>query len=102
MSENQFRRVSLIVVGALFCGTSLFAQDNWNGFDYADALVPPKEILWGGVPRDGIPAIHNPIFVEAAEADFLSDSDRVLGLTRLTSNIDLQNNLLRALLSADR
>jgi len=72
----------IFVICALFCGTSLFAQDNRNGFDYADALVPPKEILWGGVPRDGIPAIHNPTFVEAAEADFLSDSDRVLGLMR--------------------
>ena len=72
----------IVVVGALFCCTSLYAQDNWNGFDYADALVPPKEILWGGVPRDGIPAIHNPIFVEASEADFLNDTDRVLGLTR--------------------
>ena len=72
----------IVVVCALFCGTSLFAQDNRNGFDYADALVPSKEILWGGVPRDGIPAIHNPVFVEAAAADFLSDTDRVLGLTR--------------------
>jgi len=73
---------ALIVVGALFCGTSLFAQDSRNGFDYGDALVPSKEILWGGVPRNGIPAINNPNFVEAAEADFLSDTDRVLGLTR--------------------
>jgi hypothetical protein len=72
----------IFVICALFCGTSLLAQDNWNGFNYADALVPPKEILWGGVPRDGIPAINNPIFVGPAEADFLSDSDRVLGLTR--------------------
>lgn len=74
--------IKLILVGVLVCGTSLFAQENRNGFDYSDALVPPKEILWGGVPRDGIPAIHNPTFVEAAEADFLSDNDRVLGLTR--------------------
>jgi hypothetical protein len=78
----MFTSRHIVVVCALFCGTSLFAQDNWNGFDYSDALVPPKEILWGGVPRDGIPAIHNPIFIEAAEADFLRDTDRVLGLTR--------------------
>ena len=29
------RGVRLIVIGALFCGTSLFAQENRNGFDYA-------------------------------------------------------------------
>ena len=81
-SHSNARGVWLIVVGVLFCGTSLFAQENRNGFDYSDALVPPKEILWGGVPRDGIPAIHNPTFIEAAEADFLSDTDRVLGLVR--------------------
>ena len=72
----------IFVICALFCGTSLFAQDNRNGFDYSDALVPAREILWGGVPRDGIPAINNPTFIEAAEADFLNDADRVLGLTR--------------------
>lgn len=82
ISLLTLRGVGLIVIGALFCGTSLFAQENRNGFDYVDALVPPKEILWGGVPRDGIPAIHNPTFIKAVEADFLSDTDRVLGLSR--------------------
>jgi hypothetical protein len=76
------RGVGLVVAGMLLCGTGLSAKENRNGFDYSDALVPPKEILWGGVPRDGIPAINNPILVEAAEADFLSDADRVLGLDR--------------------
>jgi len=82
ISSSIQRSAKLILISALFCGTSLFAQENWNGFDYADALVSPKEILWGGVPRDGIPAIHNPTFVEAGKADFLNDADRVLGLTR--------------------
>lgn len=82
VSHLFLRSVSLIVVSTLCCGTSLLAKEIRNGFDYADALVPPKEILWGGVPRDGIPAINNPEFIEAAEADFLSDTDRVLGLAR--------------------
>jgi hypothetical protein len=73
---------ALIIGGALFCGTHTLAQENRNGFDYADALVPPKEILWGGVPRNGIPAINTPTFVEAAAADFLSGTDRVLGVSR--------------------
>ncbi len=53
-----------------------------NGFDLADALVPVDEILWGGVPRDGIPSINRPKFVSAADADFLGKKDRVLGVYR--------------------
>jgi len=50
-----------------------------NGFDLRDALVPPQAIEAGGPPRDGIPAIDEPRFVEAAHAG-LTDRDRVLGL----------------------
>lgn len=73
---------TVLLLTALLCGTGSAAQENRNGFDFSDALVPPNEILWGGVPRDGIPAINSPTFVEAAEANFLSDTDRVLGLSR--------------------
>ncbi len=44
--------------------------------------MPAAEILWGGVPRDGIPAIDSPKFVSANDAKFLDDSDRVLGVSR--------------------
>ena len=67
------------LVGALFLAGLVPAAENRNGFDYSDALVPPEEILWGGVPRDGIPPIHNPKFVDADDASFLRDKDRVLG-----------------------
>ena len=70
------------LVGALFLAGLVPAAENRNGFDYSDALVPPKEILWGGVPRDGIPPIHNPKFVDAEDASFLRDKDRVLGVAR--------------------
>lgn len=53
-----------------------------NGFDLEGALVPPDEILQGGPPRDGIPAIDRPQFVKAGDARFLKNSDRVLGVTR--------------------
>ncbi len=51
-----------------------------NGFDLAGSLVPPGEIHQGGPPRDGIPALDDPRFVDAGEAGFLEDTDRVLGL----------------------
>lgn len=53
-----------------------------NGFELAGALVPPNEILQGGPPRDGIPAIDRPQFVKAGDVRFLKNSDRVLGVAR--------------------
>lgn len=53
-----------------------------NGFDLAGSLVPADEILSGGPPRDGIPAIDKPKFLKAGEADYLQPRDRVLGIAR--------------------
>jgi hypothetical protein len=53
-----------------------------NGFNVAGSLVPADEILSGGPPRDGIPAIDTPQFVQANAARFLEENDRVLGITR--------------------
>jgi len=53
-----------------------------NGFDLSDALVPVEEIRHGGPPRDGIPALDQPRFIAASNADFLSSTDRVLGIDR--------------------
>lgn len=52
-----------------------------NGFLIADPLVPAGSIEKGGPPRNGIPAIHSPVFVSAEAADFLDDDDRVLGIS---------------------
>lgn len=51
-----------------------------NGFDVSDALVPENEILSGGPPRDGIPAIYQPVFESAEEASWIRERDRVLGI----------------------
>ncbi|MBW2699149.1 MAG: hypothetical protein JRE70_21885, partial [Deltaproteobacteria bacterium] len=36
-----------------------------NGFDLSNAAIPIEEILPGGPPRDGIPALSHPRFVAA-------------------------------------
>lgn len=51
-----------------------------NGFELTDLQLPQEAIFRGGVPRDGIPAIHHPQFVEAPQADFLQPHERVLGV----------------------
>ena len=53
-----------------------------NGFNVTDALIEISEILPGGPPRDGIPAIDEPKFVRAKDADFLKPEDRILGVER--------------------
>ena len=51
-----------------------------SGFKIDNAIVPQQEILSGGPPKDGIPAILEPNFVQPAEAGFLDESDDVIGV----------------------
>lgn len=52
------------------------------GFDLARHSVPPEQILSGGPPKDGIPALLDPRFVTAKDAArFLQPDDRILGLS---------------------
>jgi hypothetical protein len=53
-----------------------------NGFDVSNATIPVAEILPGGPPRDGIPALDEPVFLAARDAGFLSPTDRVIGIVR--------------------
>jgi hypothetical protein len=50
------------------------------GFDVRNSLVPLENIQHGGPPRDGIPAIDQPKFIDSDKADHISDEEPVLGL----------------------
>ncbi len=50
-----------------------------NGFVLEPASIPASEILAGGPPRDGIPALDRPTTLTAAQADW-SDDELVLGV----------------------
>jgi hypothetical protein len=43
--------------------------------------IRPEEIVFGGVPVEGIPALDQPAHQPAAEARYLSDSERVFGVS---------------------
>lgn len=60
-----------LLLGA-FSMLSAFTLDNAN--------VLQDEILSGGPPKDGIPAILKPKFLKGAEADFLNPGDQVIGV----------------------
>ena len=51
-------------------------------WDYSKHSIPVEDIRGGGPPRDGIPALSNPNYLTAREADeLLQPDERVLGLT---------------------
>lgn len=76
--------IKLTSIGLLFIGISMSsiiqAEPIKNGFNLSDATIPVEKILIGGPPRDGIPSIDEPKFLNADKANYLKDEDRVLGL----------------------
>lgn len=60
--------------------TAVAAAATKNGFDLSFALVPREQILQGGPPRDGIPALTSPEAVSAEQATFLRPDDIVVGV----------------------
>lgn len=51
-----------------------------ESFDLSKSSVPREEILSGGPPKDGIPALTDPKVVSAEAAIYLRTDDRVLGV----------------------
>jgi len=74
-SLNRLTLLSLLMLVSSAC---LAATK--NGFNLDDSLIPAAKIKRGGPPRDGIPSIDKPEFVEPADAGFLKDKDRVIGV----------------------
>ena len=79
-SRARLLRSALVTLATGWCGFTAEARVV-NGFDLSDAAVPVAEIRHGGPPRDGIPAIDRPRFVDVDKAGFLDVDDRVLGVT---------------------
>ncbi len=52
------------------------------GFDLSRSNVPLQDILSGGPPKDGIPALLTPKFVAADQSAYLEPRDRVIGFVR--------------------
>lgn len=78
----HYRVITKIVVLLLLLPGLSGAAPIKNGFDLVGSTVPADEVLSGGPPRDGIPALDHPKFVAAAQAAFLKPGDRVLGIVR--------------------
>ena len=49
----------------------------WS-WDFTHHNIPLKDIMDGGPPKDGIPALTSPGYVKAGEADFMKEDEQVL------------------------
>jgi hypothetical protein len=80
---------------------------HFGKFLAADAplRIRVEEIVWGGVKKDGIPALTNPKLVRAGEADYLRPQDLVFGVAlngearayphRLMDSHEMLNDVIR-------
>ena len=56
---------------------------NFQDFFYPDMprRIRLDEIVWGGVRKDGIPALTNPNLIPATEAEYITDKELVFGIS---------------------
>ena len=66
------------LLAVLILAVPVTAQADW---DYSKHSIPVEDIRGGGPPKDGIPALFDPEYIGAGEADKLLDpEEEVLGL----------------------
>lgn len=51
-----------------------------HAFDYSTSAIDQEEIMSGGPGKDGIPSLTSPKFTKAAQADYLKETDKVIGV----------------------
>ncbi|MBY4678515.1 DUF3179 domain-containing protein [Marinobacterium arenosum] len=79
----SYQRVVLILLVLLLLPSltqAVVGRDRYNDFDLRNSLIPAQQILPGGPPKDGIPAIDNPKFVSADSIDWLHSQSQLLAL----------------------
>ena len=79
--------VKLVIAVATLALTSVaFALDlrntaEWPKTDFENSSVDHSEIMSGGPPKDGIPAIDNPVFIDSSVAsEWLKDKEPVIAI----------------------
>ncbi len=73
------RLAPVLATAALLAPGGVTAQDTEWRTDFSKHTVPLTEIVSGGPPKDGIPALDRPVFTSVAEADnWLADREPVI------------------------
>lgn len=71
--------MSLIMASAALAQPEYWKREGWKT-DFSKKTIDYSDIMSGGPPRDGIPPIDRPVFVNVADYKELSDRDPVIGL----------------------
>jgi len=79
LKKNRIMVLGAVLLGLIATQYSTIATSD-NGFDLSNAVIPKDQILHGGPPKDGIPAISDPKLIDASEVDYISADDRVVGI----------------------
>ncbi len=98
------RLTSVVLFGFLVPVAVIASVRPSAAWDYSRHSIPVEDILSGGPPKDGIPALFEPEFAPARKADFMRGDEKVLGLEingdarayplRILSHHELVNDLV--------
>ena len=84
----------LIVLAACDVGSTTSDPDNEDDFALENCTIPTDRLIDGGVGRDGIPSLEEPVRVDRSQANYLADSSRVIGLTLNGRSVAIPHNIL--------
>mgnify|MGYP001812058350 CR=1 FL=1 len=59
---------------------TLFPLTGFAGWDYSRSDIDTDDIMSGGPPKDGIPALMDPKFIPGKQSDFMRPDEMVLGV----------------------
>jgi hypothetical protein len=80
IATGAFAALALAAASAAAQGGAERWEAEWPGTDFSKAAVDLSEIVSGGPPRDGIPAVDGPDFALASEAEGLDPREPVVTL----------------------
>ena len=87
MARSLQRFLALtVLLAACTPGDRARAQDTWRT-DFSKTTVDPAEIVSGGPPKDGIPAIDEPRFVDVGRADRFLDGNEPVAVVRRNGEV---------------
>ncbi|HMO08369.1 MAG TPA: DUF3179 domain-containing protein [Paracoccaceae bacterium] len=86
MRQRPALIVALLTAVQIALASPATAQDNrfradWPATDFGRSAVPLDEVLSGGPPKDGIPAVDDPRAIPVARESRLAEAEPVLSLT---------------------
>ena len=76
----------LLTLSACMPGSQVSGQESWRT-DFTKTTVDPDEIASGGPPKDGIPAIDEPKFVDVRAANRFLDGNEPVAVVRRNGEV---------------